>query len=304
MPKIKDVDFYNQASSAKLGWLPSWFGCQEFDEALSKAIKKFQKEHALTVDGLCGPQTFRRIYTEHQAKIELAKYKISQISSPPAEPKPQKFVYCGTDKVPIQWDKFVQLDDPGNLALPAQTYRLRYGKKPKLFVVHWDACLSSRSCFDVLKRRGLSVNFSIDNCGKIFQMVDCQYSAQHAGSVNSFSIGVEISNAVNLKYQQHYINSGFGPRPIVKDAWCHGRNFGPILGFYPIQIEALKVLLKTVCEHYQIPLETPTDGLVNLYKPALEGKFQGVVQHYHIDKGKQDCAGLNLQQLLEEIKSK
>ena len=29
-----DKDFYNESSSAKLGWEPHWFGCDEFDDDL------------------------------------------------------------------------------------------------------------------------------------------------------------------------------------------------------------------------------------------------------------------------------
>ena len=65
-----DKNFYNQASAAKLGWDPSWFGVKYFDESLTRAIKKWQKDHRLTADGLCGPGTFRRIWTARQVDID------------------------------------------------------------------------------------------------------------------------------------------------------------------------------------------------------------------------------------------
>ena len=61
---MDDKDFYNESSSAKLGWEPEWFGCAEFDDDLVEAIKKFQKKNRLGADGLCGPGTFRVIYNE------------------------------------------------------------------------------------------------------------------------------------------------------------------------------------------------------------------------------------------------
>ena len=67
---VKDKIFYNKASAAKLGWEPSWFGAKEFDEKLITNIRKFQKEHGLSADGLCGPMTFRRANTEHEAELE------------------------------------------------------------------------------------------------------------------------------------------------------------------------------------------------------------------------------------------
>ena len=56
-----DKVFYNEASAAKLGWDPSWFGCKEHGEQLVRAIRKWQKERRITADGLCGPSTHRRI---------------------------------------------------------------------------------------------------------------------------------------------------------------------------------------------------------------------------------------------------
>ena len=38
-----DKDFYNQASGAKLGWDPAWFGEKYFDDKLVRAIKKWQR---------------------------------------------------------------------------------------------------------------------------------------------------------------------------------------------------------------------------------------------------------------------
>ena len=58
-----DKNFYNESSASKLGWDPSWFGEINFDEDLINAIKKWQRAHKLTADGLCGPTTFRRVWT-------------------------------------------------------------------------------------------------------------------------------------------------------------------------------------------------------------------------------------------------
>ena len=36
----EDKIFYNEASAAKLGWEPEWFGATEFDETLTKKIRE------------------------------------------------------------------------------------------------------------------------------------------------------------------------------------------------------------------------------------------------------------------------
>ena len=59
-----DKNFYNEASALKLGWDPSWFGCTLFDEDLVSAIKKWQRKNNITSDGMCGPGTFRRVWTD------------------------------------------------------------------------------------------------------------------------------------------------------------------------------------------------------------------------------------------------
>ena len=65
-----DKVFYNESSALKLGWEPDWFGASDFDEDLTKKITQFQKSLGLKADGLCGPTTFRRIWTEREREID------------------------------------------------------------------------------------------------------------------------------------------------------------------------------------------------------------------------------------------
>ena len=39
-----DKDFYNKSSADSLGWDPTWFDADEFDEELVKNVKKWQKK--------------------------------------------------------------------------------------------------------------------------------------------------------------------------------------------------------------------------------------------------------------------
>ena len=54
-----DKNFYNEASSKKPGWEPSWFGEKYFDDKLVRAIKKQQTGQLKEADGVGGPSTFR-----------------------------------------------------------------------------------------------------------------------------------------------------------------------------------------------------------------------------------------------------
>ena len=66
---------YNKKSAKKHGWQPSWFASflSDFNEELQNAIIKFQVEYDLVPDGLVGPMTFRRLFTNHETKLEEEK---------------------------------------------------------------------------------------------------------------------------------------------------------------------------------------------------------------------------------------
>jgi hypothetical protein len=298
-----DKDFYNQASASKLGWDPTWFGERFFDDKLVRAIKKWQRHRGLSADGLCGPMTFRRVWTERQATIHEHKPEHNNYSN--------YIVYNG-DYFAIEWEKVVLWSEEDGLKANEGTY-YDYTGRPKrtirYFVNHWDVCLSSHSCAKVLNKRGISVHFMIDNDGTIYQSVDMQHGAWHAGSsrANRASVGVEITNAYYPKYQDTYIKRGHGERPIVEGAWVHGSQLDPFLDFYPIQIEALKALWKAIHAATGIPYEAPVSQFgktsTRYVQEVPYGKFSGFVSHYHVSKRKIDCAGLDIKGLLEEVKN-
>ena len=250
-----DKIFYNQASSAKLGWTPDWFGCNEFDAKLIKSIKKWQSDNSINADGLCGPSTHRRIFTQRISNID--DYEPADV----AEKENASLVYRG-NFIPINWNKVVLWSEDNGLKADTKNYRSYFEKrKINSFVNHWDVCLNSKSCARVLNNRGLSVHFLIDNDGTIYQLCDINHMCFHAGSkVNPTSIGVEISNAYYLKYQNWYVKNGFGERPLVENEVLHGSKMDPFTDFYPVQIDALKALWKSINENIGIPLETPLDS--------------------------------------------
>ncbi len=162
-----------------------------------------------------------------------------------------------------------------------------------------------------MNKRGISVHFLIDNDGTIFQMLDTQHKAWHAGIAryeggNLKGIGVEISNAYYPKYQEWYKRHGFGERSLQEQGVVHGKTLPPFLDFYPVQLEALKALWKAVHIGVGIPLEYPKNSNGNIetsvHKDCERGKFHGFCNHYNFTKGKIDCAGLDLPTLLDEVK--
>jgi len=298
---INDKQFYNVASAEKLGWDPSWFGAEQFDEKLTAAIIAWQKARQLTADGLVGPTTYRRIWTEREADIDDWRPSDVEYSN--------HLVHNGTF-FPIEWDKVVLWSEKGGLKAADDSYYSYAGKadrKPTLFVNHWDVCLSSASCAKVLAKRGISVHFCIDNDGTIYQLLDTQHGAWHAGGGkwNRASIGVEISNAYYTKYQSTYVKRGFGERPVASGEKLHGQNISDFLGFYPVQIEALKALWKAIHDHFEIvykcPLDTNGNTLRRVSSEAKANKFKGFISHYHLTDRKIDCAGLDIAKLLKDL---
>jgi len=293
-----DKVFYNKSSADSLGWEPEWFGVRHHDEKLVKAIRKWQKDRGLTADGLCGPSTYRRIWTERDADSEnIIKF------CPPE--KDQSFIICNSKPVVIDWPRVVLWNEDGSLKCKPGTYYDYAGEKPRkvnMFVNHWDVCLSSESCVKILNNRGISVHFSIDNDGTIYQLLDTQHGAWHAGvnKVNRCSVGVEISNAYYTKYQSWYVKNGFGERPVASGVKVHGGTLEDHLDFYPVQLDALAALWAAVSVGHDIPLEIAPEGRYD--SSCYTGKFKGFVNHYNITKKKIDCAGLDMSEILRAAK--
>jgi hypothetical protein len=138
-------------------------------------------------------------------------------------------------------------------------------------------------------------------------MLDTNHAAWHAGSKkwNHSSIGVELANAYYPKYQNWYSKNGFGERPIISNEYIHGREMDPFLGFYDVQLEALKALWAACNEGLGIPLKCPLDNNGNTLKKvstsAAANRFKGFVSHYHLTSRKIDCAGLDINKMLKEI---
>jgi len=270
--------FFNKASSEKLGWSPEFFGESNFSDDLVEKIKEFQHVFELKEDGLVGPLTFKRM------ELELADETENSI------------IFNG-EEIPIDWPKVVNLTAPGALVLEDGFNDVSKERKPTMLVTHWDVCMSSKKCFETLERSNISTHFSIDNDGTIYQFVDGNDIAWHAGNrvVNRTSVGIDLSCAYYLKYNDLYDI----PRPILRDVEVHGKTLEPFLGFYPIQLEAYKALIQAISSKFDIPLETPKEA--KEIKKVASGEFKGTVCHYHVTDRKIDCAGLNIAAILKEI---
>jgi N-acetyl-anhydromuramyl-L-alanine amidase AmpD len=189
------------------------------------------------------------------------------------------------------------------------------------FVIHYDVAGTSRNCFNVLQRRGISVHFLLDLDGTIYQTLDAQEAAWHATIANHRSVGIEIANiGAYRNFEKSPLRNWYGRdedgNPIVtlpKRLVGHVRTPGfvarparsePVMGpiqngrltqydFTPEQYKALSHLvaaLSTALPQIQCDYPRDADGnLVTRKLPEEEWKaFRGVLGHYHVQSNKVD----------------
>ena len=191
------------------------------------------------------------------------------------------------------------------------------------FVIHFDACGTSRQCFNVLQdHRDLSVHFMLDLDGTIYQTLDLKERAWHATSSNGRSVGIEIANIgaygtdEKNPFDQWYVRepdgktritipSKFGDGGIRTPGFVgHPARPDPIKGmiqgkeliqydFTPEQYRALVRLTAALTKIFpKMTCDFPKDDRGNLITAKLPDPqlktYQGLLGHYHIQTEKVD----------------
>lgn len=191
------------------------------------------------------------------------------------------------------------------------------------FVLHFDVCGVSRTCFNVLHdHRGLSVHFMLDIDGTIYQTLDVKERAWHATTSNSRSVGIEIANmgaytkVEGSALEKWYERDAEG-RTYIKlperlgDGGVRTTNFvghparnEPVTGivqghkliqydYTPEQYQALAHLTAALTKVLPlIKCDYPRDAEGQLITRKLDDEalqnYQGVLGHYHIQTNKTD----------------
>lgn len=281
---------YNIKSSYDYNWNPTWFHCVKYDSTLINSISQFQKSQDIKPDGMCGPVTLKKKYSERLSQLQ--KHETN-------------FLIFGGNPIPLKWDKVETFLDDSKWV--SKYYNSEIGEKRrdiKYLVNHWDVTLSASHCHKILNspKRGLSCHLYIDNDGTIIQTTDLQNITYHAGSRrwNRDSIGVEISNAFYPKWQKYYLSRGLPPRDVIKNAFVHGQKLESHLGFYPVQKEALRALYVAIQKGLGIPLQTPS--IKTIHPDSIEGNYRGLIHHYHLTRNKIDSGSYDIQEQIDIIK--
>jgi N-acetylmuramoyl-L-alanine amidase len=191
------------------------------------------------------------------------------------------------------------------------------------FVLHYDVCGTSKTCFKVLNDRGLSVHFMLDLDGTIYQSLDLKEKAWHATIANGRSIGVEIAhigayspNAVPDRLAEWYQKDANGevrvviPKRFGEQKWRlaeftpRPRKSEPVVGeiqgrklrmydFTPQQYDSLIKLTAGLTKVFpKIRCDYPRDASGKLIPHKLPDdqlqRYAGVLGHFHVQANKTD----------------
>lgn len=191
------------------------------------------------------------------------------------------------------------------------------------FVLHYDVCGVSRTCFKVLHDlRCLSVHFMLDVDGTIYQTLDLKERAWHATSSNTRSVGIEIANmgaytrVEGSPLEKWYVREADGKTRLtlpanLGDGGIRTPNFvgrparpdavvGEVQGrtltqydFTPEQYRALIHLTATLSKVFpKLKCDFPRDEKGQLIRRKLDDdaldKYEGVLGHFHIQTNKTD----------------
>jgi len=189
------------------------------------------------------------------------------------------------------------------------------------FVLHYDVCGLSRTCFEVLHERDLSVHFLLDIDGTLYQTMDLRDTAWHATKANARSIGVEIAQigarmpAEVGELDPWYVRDGGGvtievPARLgdggVRTQGFRGRPASPELiegringtrllqyDFTPQQYETLAALAATLTRvlpqiRPRVPRDARGEVVDGVLSKAAFQSFSGILGHYHVQANKTD----------------
>jgi N-acetylmuramoyl-L-alanine amidase len=189
------------------------------------------------------------------------------------------------------------------------------------FVVHYDVCGTSRTCFRVLHDRGLSVHFLLDVDGTLYQTLDLRETAWHATRSNTRSVGVEIAHigartraeagaldewyaedarGLRLTLPERFGDGGVRTPGFVGRPAREGLFEGTINGstlvqydFTPEQYATLERLLAVLVRELpamdgRLPRDASGEVAADVLDDDAWQRFSGVLGHWHVQRNKTD----------------
>jgi N-acetyl-anhydromuramyl-L-alanine amidase AmpD len=178
-------------------------------------------------------------------------------------------------------------------------------------VLHLDGCTGSRACFASMHDQprkdggcGLSAHFFIDADGTIYQSLDLLERAWHAETVNSRSVGIELSNRGDAELDPPgRLGRDYADRP-VRELTLNGHHVRAF-EFRREQYDALIALVGALLRALPgIPARIPLANGQPLADALAEPEaFSGIVGHLHVDRERQkwDPGALDWRRLLRGL---
>lgn len=185
----------------------------------------------------------------------------------------------------------VSFDEPAGLDLH------RYGKFSSRergaisgVTLHWGG-LDAQNCFSFMSGdvAQVSTHFLIGKTGPtevtVYQVLDLNHKAWHAGPVNEFTVGIDICQSAETMWLDHYMSKQCGKYEVSKIKNTTGRGPASVLSLDPYLARATSVFVMDLCSALGIPCVYPDTHKVY---PDLT-KF-GVFGHHHVSERKYDMA--------------
>ena len=259
-------------------------------EDVATMVALWQAEHPpVVVDGALGPKT--------AAAIRGSTWR---------PPIGHEHIIVGGRSIEARGLRVVRWRESGGLSFvgePGWAARAQAADGPNLIVLHHDGARSSQGCYQTLLARSLAVQFMVDTDGTVYQALDALAVASHAGVVNGRSVGIEVNNPVELRF-----DDAKHPRPRVKIGTPQYGARGPdpdaiVLGFHPAQVQATLLLVDLLCATFKIPRQLPgANGKVAVVKDTrvAAGTFAGVCGHLAVTSRKFDPGAALLGYFVED----
>lgn len=256
-----------------------------FGKGTEDAVKKFQQENGLTVDGKVGPKTLEKLMSNMDTDL-------SPIIKPGTVLDIENYYLPKNEYISGKYNNdYIILHHTAGWDNPKQVVdswaKDSLGKVATEFVIGGQRCTDGRSIYD----------------GKIIRAYPEGNQGYHIGTsgssyMNTHSVGVELCNMGWVKNGKTYTNSIIRPDQIVSLK----EPFRGYIGWHKYttkQIEVLRDLLLYIANRDNIDLHTgiykwiKTEGAIkafDFHQDAYNGKVRGMLCHSSIRKDKWDMS--------------
>ena len=231
--------------------------------AFAEACALFQNGAGLVVDGCLGYKTLAALRTVGSASaVGMAVTSVD--SSKPA---------------------IKERESIAELVIDTSTYKATKGKKrtkpPVSIVLHDSITATAKACWSVLERRGLSTHYMIDEAGNVYECADPEKRTTfHASAFNNTSIGIDMIALLSpSQLKRDNAPNRERKKRLAERAWSAHKS-KKVIDYTPEQKASLCLLVRHLCERFDIPFAAPEQLTGYGKKIEVEAReYQGVIAH-------------------------